>query len=240
MPNITLVPTRATLGFSSGDTLTSSGDRPCLSFKVKPEKPWRNEVRLTTGEKFGELDGTVALRAGAPPADWKPIRIVLSPISGREEDVPVIGRLGYWEKREDDFDSQPANYLAELWIASDQFTELVFAARAGRLPRFISLEVVGDGIKYGWEPDGSGKEWNNKERPHLVITKAYFATVLAIDATDVDEDDAIELSNTDNLPATRAQAAQIHKLLVRIASWPMKLFWVLVIVVVAYLLVKLL
>src|ERR1051325_561908 len=168
MPSISLVPTRAAVGISRGEDLISAGDRTVLVFAVKPEEPWRNEVRLTTGEKFQDLEGNVRLHPGEPPPEWEKIKVKRTALS-REDDTPVIGTLTYSEETDIDFTTYPASYDAEVWIGPSYFDQLLRAARQGKMPSSIRVDVAGDGIKYGWEPDGSGKAGDNKAKPQLAV-----------------------------------------------------------------------
>lgn len=222
MPQISLIPTRAVLHMSRGETLGSQGDRSRFVFKVKPDRPLTNEIRLSTGEKFNELDGTVTFQLGSPPADWPTLKARHTPLGG-EKEMAIIGTLTYSEKYEGDLGSEPASYSVEVFIDPSQFDQLVRSARQGKLPAYISIDVVGEGIKYGWEPDGSGKEWDNKARPQLPVVWVGFGVILAADASDVEEEPQPGQPSLEDLPPTRAQVAQ---LMAKVSQLPMKLFWI--------------
>lgn len=81
----------------------------------------------------------------------------------------AIDLLSYIEpiSSSDGFLDSGASYQATCQLPSEQIDELIAAARIGRLPASFDISVEGPGIEYGWEPDGSGMEWDNKNHNHL-------------------------------------------------------------------------
>ncbi len=239
MPSIRFVPTRATFGFSLGQFLVSSKEEPYLSFRVRPEEPWRNHVKLATGEKFQELKGHVYLSRRDPPSDVKPVpKVNFLGTPSPDETTPVIGQLAYFEGANDDFDHYAAGYTAELWITPSKFDELLAVARIGKMPVSISIELAGDGITYGNSPDGSDKDWDNKAHPYVPIIGASFALVLAAHPVANDDDPEEGVPAINDLAPTRAQATELLKLLQyvsgRISALPVVLLVVGALLVAAH------
>jgi len=67
----------------------------------------------------------------------------------------------------DDGDIGPQIHF-RLYLPSDDFQQLIANARSGLLPSSISIDLAhnifdrSSPVEYGWEPDGSGKKWNNR------------------------------------------------------------------------------
>lgn len=181
-----LVAISAELGLSAQaqDSSADASDNS-RSLRYRVALHYSNHVRLSTGEDFRKLEGKVFLR----PSDGSPFT----------EESP-FGRLCYLEAYDGEFDSSPASYSVELRLPRQQFEELLSAARLGRVPSYISVDVKG--MKIGWEPDGSGLEWDNKTSPILTATSAEFVVPMAIPARTEDDFDGSQAE--DVLPLTRS------------------------------------
>src|SRR5688572_30289864 len=116
MPLIELFPTRVSLSLSTGQGRHSTGDRSQLSFVVRSTKPWRNEVRLATGEKFSEMRGGVAIHSGQSPSDRPLVPKPTMLGAPSKEKIPAVGVLTYSGAVDDEFESHSASYHAEIWI----------------------------------------------------------------------------------------------------------------------------
>ena len=134
-------------------------------------------------------------------------------------DVPIIGTLTYSEETELDIATYPASYEVEAWIGPSHFDQLLRAARQGKMPSSMRVDVAGDGIKYGWEPDGSGKDWDNKEKPQLAVICISIVLPLAGSpgASEEMQGDA-DSAALEELPPTRAQMSQVMKNLEQLHS----------------------
>jgi hypothetical protein len=142
------------------------------------------EVKLKRGESvnlsnedFEKLEGK--------------IRIVDARTDLLNDDKP-IGRLTYFK--------EIASYELDVKIPTRRFDALLTTVTQGRLPSEISITVAG--MTYDWQPDGSGKKWDNKKRPDLPITSITIYTAL-IGGDPRDFFDARTIEET--LPPTRAQ-----------------------------------
>jgi hypothetical protein len=77
-------------------------------------------------------------------------------------------------------------------------------SRCGRLPSEISISVAG--MTFDWQPDGSGKVWDNKTSPQLQITAISFITPLI----GGDPHDFLdERTEEDTILPTRAQVNEL-------------------------------
>jgi hypothetical protein len=202
MPTLRLKATGVSLHIVSGDShgelaaVLNKGDTPFnpsfehyLRYSVQRDTPFRDSIKLATGETFDELQGTV----------------IVKPLTATTATDTAIGALSYFEAFDSDFDYEPAGYSATVVVA---FEELVAAARIGRLPDRMALHVVGEHVKYGWEPDGSGVEWDNKNSPHLRVREALFRLSFVMAENDA-EKQSDNRQREAELPASRSQADQL-------------------------------
>jgi hypothetical protein len=210
MPTLQLVSTEAILHVRCGDDFATFAEilKPdeeraptqfnpqvstTFSMWVRPEGGSFAHVRLSTGEKFHELKGSVTLR---PVAEIK---------------AEPVGMLSYFPAREDDIDPWPASYAAEVRVLQEQFHEIILAARAGRLPSTLLISVGGPGAKMGWEPDGSGTEWDNKEHRNVLIYSLTLSVPLVGEPPNAAENDPVDEHAAEMLPPLRAQLTAIGK-----------------------------
>jgi len=222
MPGLRLVPKEATLSLQSGDQGSFATNRDKkndelvfkptftekLSYSVVAQR--RRDVRLATEEQFGALEGSVTLQRAEEP--------------NTDKAVGVLRYLRAFESR-DGLESEPASYAVHCAISPLQFDELVIAARAGRLPSLIALEVAGEGGEMGWEPDGSGFEWDNKTHPGLAIAEIGFILPLVLPAAadDYDLDEAVVVAAA---PASHAQMGQLIQKVDKLQELTKQLLWV--------------
>lgn len=84
----------------------------------------------------------------------------------------AVGLINYYEERQYDqvdIDDSPEACYAWANIDSKTFLLLRDMALGGKLPSGLRLHARGMG--YGWEPDGSAKEWDVKAHKNAVIEK---------------------------------------------------------------------
>ena len=127
-----------------------------FTFKAGLANSWTQSVELTTDHDFNNLDGTVAFEDAG----------TRDPYMGFAK-----GSLSFWEGSSDIISPQPPSYLATIRLPSADLERLMRTVADG-LPLAsinIDLDGSGEGIKYGWEPDGSGKKWDNAAHPALEI-----------------------------------------------------------------------
>lgn len=158
-----------------------------LSFRVRLSG--NESVTLSTGESFDDLNG----------------RVTVKPDRGEQrEQEKQVGSVHYLEAFDDDIHPQPASYIVQATLPPNRFIELLSAAQFGRVPSEISVSI--EGMEYDWQPDGSGKKWDNKNSPYLPVSSVNFLVPLL----PFKQGEQTEMSHAEQLlPATRQQAEKI-------------------------------
>jgi hypothetical protein len=170
-------------------------------------------IKLSSDEKFEDLDG----------------RLMVFPDVGESHENPNgFGTLHYLAARDDDFHPFPPRFIVQTPIPAGHFDELLSAAKFGRIPSKISVDI--EGMEYDWQPDGSGKKWDNKASPRLPVNSVLFDVPL-IPRT---EEDGSERRLSENvMPATVLQVDQLLQRLDSHSSEIVKtltqVFWAVVI-----------
>jgi hypothetical protein len=220
MPSITFEPTSPSAHLS----FPLDGDPPknlsvptrrgvSWSVRVAHRPPMRQQVRISTGGKLNDLPGRVGIFVGVATPNGK----------AQYKAGDKWGILSYHEGREE----FPENYAISLYVSATLLDQLVRLAELGRPP---TLNVdLGDDlmlddkksanekfIKYGWEPDGSGLEWDNKSARVLEIMWCGFSSELGTPDTRLDEDEDIDSNLL--LPPTRADVTAINATVGKIST----------------------
>ena len=179
----------ATFEATSAELLGSAGAHerasPGLSYDVRLGRG--ESIKLTTYENFSELEGHLRLYPDTDPR--------------RAEDKPT-GFIAYVEAQ--GIVDEPPSYLIQVWLPTVYFDELVSAARHGRIPSKMHIEV--EGMEYDWRPDGSGKKWDNKASQHLKVTSFDFTLPLFLP---VSTDEVRRSPSEEGMSPTRAQFDQL-------------------------------
>lgn len=166
MPNVGLKVVNPSMTLSHHDQGTKTWR---LSFEASLANGWRQSVELTTDHKFEELNGTV---------DFETTEI--EGYKGFEK-----GSLSFWHASGDEISPMPPSYLATIRLHPDDHQRLLDML-AGGLP-LMSVNIDVPDMSYGWEPDGSGKIWDNAEKPAIEI-KGYRLFFGKADAGELLED----------------------------------------------------
>ncbi|MDX3885399.1 MAG: hypothetical protein QHC65_13320 [Sphingomonas sp.] len=122
-----------------------------LSFKSQLANAWHQRVELTTEEKFVDLDGTVAFQDADTTEAYH----------GHQK-----GSLTYWKGHDDIIQGTPPSYLVNIRLPGADLARLTQTVVDGMPLQSVNIEVP---IEYGWEPDGSGKKWDNTANPAVEI-----------------------------------------------------------------------
>jgi hypothetical protein len=61
-----------------------------------------------------------------------------------------------------------ASYTLDVKMSTRRFESILAAVSQGRMRSGISIRI--GGMKYDWQPDGSGKICDNKNDPHLPVS----------------------------------------------------------------------
>lgn len=109
-----------------------------------------------------------------------------------QSDKEVIGTGGFHEETESDFETYPANLYFSIWLSSKSYRHLTEQLLYKNIPSDVAIFV--EGLKYGWEPDGSHQIWdiaiNGKDNllrinRVLINYKPHQETILDIEANEV-------------------------------------------------------
>lgn len=100
--------------------------------------------------------------------EWS-ISIARGPVSNEHvQALGAIGMLNYYTATEDVDYSIEEGGSAWAHLEHEPFSLLSKFVMSGRLPSSVRIHAQGGGLRYGWEPDGSGKVWDvkaNKNAP---------------------------------------------------------------------------
>lgn len=151
-----------------GKWLRDSNDTASVGWGVRIRLS--NHVRLKTGGELKDIEGSIYVRPGtATPEGMNECEFA----SGQK--LRLWGMLQYNRAIESEFYNSNEQYRIYLYPSRATFDEIVAWARLGRFP-FIEVSLGDDGVtddqpgtNIGWEPDGSGLDWDNKDYPKLKI-----------------------------------------------------------------------
>jgi hypothetical protein len=141
----------------------------------------------------------------------------------------AIGYLAHSPSYRSDYDSDPERCSFDASIAPQRLSALIGALQMGRLPRSVTLAV--NGMEMGWEPDGSGLEWDVERYRRLPLRKVHFAVPLAsrMQTEDPDEEALpVPATGTDVLAVTTA----IQTTSQRVAAQLVRSTWIIVAAVI--------
>ena len=142
-----------------------------ISFQVLSTDD-RNHLDLDTGEIFQHYDYARLYNKHENPIG---VRLTIHPAS--EDSHYKRNAMQYMDAVNGEFESFPATIFFTVYVPPTTFRELADNVKNGLLPETITFQfehgpfytVVGSPqkkrlLEYGWEPDGSGIVWHNKEK----------------------------------------------------------------------------
>jgi hypothetical protein len=168
----------------------------------------RESGKLATEEDFDKLDGVLRLveHEGEEPTNDNP--------TGWLYYTPEIDQVDFHHK---------ATYTIDVKLPKARFEALLTAVNQGRLPSEISITIAG--MSYDWQPDGSGKIWDNKNNPQIPIRAMFFIVPLVgPDPLDFLDDRNAE----DTMPPSRAQLNQVISDLAQLRGKLESMSWLLI------------
>lgn len=209
MPRMILVPKKASLHLQAGDSqayyqvimhnknlddlVFEPTFNEMLCYEVVPESVF-NRYRLTSGEKFSELEGTISLKRSA--------------IENADKAIGLLTYIAKFNSPDGRF-SNDAGYSLDCELPARQFDELISAARQGRMPSVILVTVLGDGSTMSETVD---LDWDNKEHQHLAVAEIGFKLPY-ISSADSDE---YNQEDEEIAPTVLALQAQFEQLIRKI------------------------
>jgi len=162
--------TSCTLRFGEAAEHAPSYERPYRWLSWSCVLNLDGHVRLSTG---GELK-----RAGVGKDEHGAGSVTVGTEAIEANGRETTGYIRYHAavEGEDFFPGMDEGYGISLRVSPDAFERLLALAGQRQLPS-ISVVIPNEshGIKMGWEPDGSGKEWDTKEHPVLEVVAAQFS-----------------------------------------------------------------
>ena len=126
---------------------------------------WEETIRLSTGEDIVHVAKSISFVTIDPEKkEW------LDEKHGGDGKV-VMGLVHYFPAWEGGFhEDRPATVSFEVFLTQEQMSVMLELACEGRFPKKLRFDLADDkGMKYGWEPDGSGKDWDTKQFPRIPI-----------------------------------------------------------------------
>lgn len=170
----------------------------------------RESVKLATEEDFDKLDGVLRL---VEQEGEEPINENENPI-GWLYYTPEIDGVDFHHK---------AAYTVDVKLPRPRFEALLTAVNQGRLPSEISITT--EGMSYDWQPDGSGKIWDNMSTPQVPIKAMFFIVPLV----GPDPLDFLDNRNAeDTMPPSRAQLNQVISDLAQLRRKLESMTWLLI------------
>jgi hypothetical protein len=122
----------------------------------------RDYIELKTGEVFCD-PRYLTLRG----KDRESISATLSVLPANADKDYDHSAMRYYKATVDDLDGHPSSIHFSCYLPPGDFADLLADIRLGITPSSVTVEVDENAVDptaaltYGWEPDGSGKKWNN-------------------------------------------------------------------------------
>lgn len=194
---------RCQLTISRGEGVTNYDNLNCKLRVV-------DEVRTPDGRKLNNADWGLELYRGG---------------RGNEltEQNNAIGLLNYYPSMDDD--GVPTPELCAAWVGMDEatFDDFRALAASGKLRGF---RFFLKGIDYGWEPDGSAKEWDIEKYPNAYITAIEIISELHNNGKADDEE--LNLTSNPTANAPEPENKSINEIAAALTRTNSRLTWVLV------------
>ena len=166
-------PASATISVEARTALTDRPERvpEIVSFELLPTDE-RDHLDLDTGEVFQDYGYA---RTQKNEGKLIAASITIRPSSDKSDGEQSA--MFYMREVTADFYSHPSSIIFDVFIEPTLFQRIFENTRTGLLPETITIDLVDRRsffttsesekkeapLAYGWEPEGSGKIWHNKE-----------------------------------------------------------------------------
>lgn len=150
------------ISFEVGDVrmnlrhFTPSPARWDISFDLKPISRLHGGLTLSSDEKLEDLE--LVLSVVEPDFTY-----------GGDEPESEQGYFRYHPGHSDPIFPTPPGCYAIIKVSPQDQDRMRALILGGIALRSINLTVRGEGVRYGWAPDGSEVEWDNAEHPLLLL-----------------------------------------------------------------------
>jgi hypothetical protein len=165
MPSFHFTTTKAEMFKSFGECRYGS-EKWTVAIQLKLDD--QDEIRLASGEKSQLMQKWVHFSQADEGERGNLKRVV----DGVDELEPVKVGLAQYSPAytRDILNERPPAISFNVYLSKERMMELVEMGKRGYWPTTITISVKEkSGITYGWEPDGSAKEWDNTNFPHVQI-----------------------------------------------------------------------
>lgn len=123
-----------------------------ISFRAELSNSFRQHVELSSQEEeLKNLDGVIRFFDRNPD----------------KTEHQKKGTIFYWKGSDDNVFPDPPGYTVTIFLEKSDYENINRTIGDG-LPLY-TVRIDVEGMKYGWEPDGSGKKWDNINNPTLEI-----------------------------------------------------------------------
>lgn len=224
MASIDLITTGAKLGWGVGMFATGGGQWT-LSLDCRLER--RRSLRLKTGEKTEDVKFTVGFVSDDSGREHYEAllnkKLADDPDAVRlgREPVKIQGTGHYFAARDDILSPSGPEVHFTINLPADQHARVIEHARHGQFPESVLLGLYG--AQFGWEPDGSGTDWDNVEWPIVGVTSVTFSIPL------LKESEPVFVSDDQPKLAATSVGADLLPTLTKLAKWQTYTFWALVV-----------
>ena len=221
MQSITLDVQSAKLVAKFGDNYGVPDDGG-WSITLAVRLPWHERLELGTGEKPDELEMHLTFRrADAELLEWAAERTrEVENSSGGDQDK-LCGTISYHKAWEDSgaLRGRPALISFDIFTPPDVMASLIRFAENGRFVKSVTVSLRG--MKYGYAPDGSEKQWpdNDDEKVLPIVRVSYDLPLL----------EEPERPSEPGAPKTRV-GADLYPVLMMSLKWLMGAVWLLVVI----------
>ena len=148
MPDIALLVGQPRITFTDSKFLTNGWH---LAYRATLAQSWRQRIELVSGDDFKQLDGWVGFQDSE----------AAEPYLGHQK-----GTLYFSKGSDAQFYERGPSYTSTIRLPAADLQRLLRTIASGTPLKSVNIEVP---IDYGWEPDGSGKKWDNVTTPAVEI-----------------------------------------------------------------------
>jgi hypothetical protein len=195
--SLNFVPRDANLSISG--TLESSGTRRAIAMRVSLAHG--EDLRLPDDRSLREILWAIYFVEG----------------SAYNEGATTQGSIGLirYNKEQGRLDTHlPESCYINVALRPELFSSLLTAVQSGRVPDQITVWVKG--LKYGWEPDGSGKIWDTTAMPLAYVSEVGFNIPL-FERRD-DPEVSTEAAPAERLPPTAEDIRSLERTVVEMIT----------------------
>lgn len=184
-------------------TATRSREPEALPSSLILQLRVKDEVRTPDGRELNGSEWSMTLYEGGSGNNFTELHDAIGMINYHSE----------WHSKHDDIDDTAEACHAWANLDASTYALVRDMALAGKLPSGLRLHVFG--MNYGWEPDGSAKEWDVKAHKNAAISKIEIITQLVKALETAQDGDLyaapVTMPETPELTTTRAMIKALEQ-----------------------------